>query len=135
MQKKNSIGEESDMSCVTVKEDNGLVEVILNRPEKHNSLSMEMFEELVSVGDRLMRDNTVKVVVLHGEGPSFCAGLDLSLMKEVADPSGGVVEKLLEVDEDGLSLAQRSAYIWKLIPRQLSVQFMAWLLVEVVKLH
>ena len=78
------------MSCVTVKEDNGLVEVILNRPEKHNSLSMEMFEELVSVGDRLMRDNTVKVVVLHGEGPSFCAGLDLSLMKEVADPSGAV---------------------------------------------
>ena len=62
------------MSCVTVKEDNGLVEVILNRPEKHNSLSMEMFEELVSVGDRLMRDDTVKVV-LHGEGPSFCAGL------------------------------------------------------------
>ena len=104
------------MSCVTVKEDNGVVEVILNRPEKHNSLSMEMFEELVSVGDTLMRDNTVKVVVLHGEGPSFCAGLDLSLMKEVADPSGGVVEKLLEVDEDGLSLAQRSAYIWKLIP-------------------
>ena len=36
-------------------------------------------------------------------------------MKEVADPSGGVVEELLEVDEDGLSLAQRSAYM-ELIP-------------------
>ena len=104
------------MSCVIVKEDNGVVEVILNRPEKHNSLSMEMFEDLVSVGAMLMCDSTVRVVVLHGEGPSFCAGLDLSLMKDVSDPSGGVVEKLLKVDEDGLSLAQRSAYIWKLIP-------------------
>ncbi len=104
------------MSCVIVKEENGVVEVILNRPEKHNSLSMEMFEELVSVGDTLMRDNTVRVVVLHGEGPSFCAGLDLSLMKDVSEASHEVVEKLLKVDEDGLSLAQRSAYIWKLIP-------------------
>ena len=104
------------MTCVLLKEEKGIAEVILNRPEKHNSLSMDMFEGLVRVGDELLQNSSVRVVILRGEGPSFCAGLDLSLMKNVSDSNRSIVTKLLEEDEDGLSLVQRSAYIWKLLP-------------------
>ena len=102
--------------CVSVKESDGVIEVVLNRPEKHNSLTMGMFEDLVKVGDGLLKSTSARVVVLRGEGQSFCAGLDLSLMKDVSNPDRGAVEKLLGADSDGLSLVQRSAYIWKLIP-------------------
>ena len=102
--------------CVQLDDRDGVIEVILNRPEKHNSLNMEMFEALVELGDSLLTNVAARAVILRGEGSSFCAGLDLNLMRDIANPDQGVVDKLLSVDDDGLSLAQRSAYIWKLVP-------------------
>lgn len=102
--------------CVLLEDRDGVIEVILNRPEKHNSLNMEMFEALVELGNSLLTNVSVRAVILRGEGPSFCAGLDLNLMRDVANPNQGTIDKFLSVDDDGLSLVQRSAYIWKLVP-------------------
>ena len=103
---------------VKLVERDGIAEVILNRPDKHNSLSLEMFDAIVEVGDTLLESSSIRAVILRGEGPSFCAGLDLSLMKKVVDKASGrrTIDKLLAVDDEGLSLVQRSAYIWKLLP-------------------
>ncbi len=52
--------------------------VTLTRPDKHNALDLPMFEGIVAAAERLMTEPGVRAVVLHGEGPSFCSGLDLA---------------------------------------------------------
>lgn len=52
--------------------------VTLNRPEKHNALDLPMFDAIIGAARRLSADPRVRVVVLHGAGPSFCSGLDVT---------------------------------------------------------
>lgn len=56
----------------------------LNRPEKRNALSIELLEEMINAVRSVEIDRTRRVLIIRGEGPSFCAGLDL---KEASDPS------------------------------------------------
>lgn len=60
----------------------GVATLWLARPKKHNALSPQMQEELTQAAAQLGADETVRVVVLAGEGASFCAGGDLSWMKD-----------------------------------------------------
>ena len=52
--------------------------VTLTRPEKHNALDIAMFEAITAAAERVAREPGVRAVVLHGEGPSFCSGLDVA---------------------------------------------------------
>ncbi len=62
-------------------DDRGVAWLRLNRPEVHNAIDAAMIAELTLMAGRLGRDPAVRVVVLTGEGPSFCAGGDLGWMK------------------------------------------------------
>ena len=66
----------------------GVATLTLNRPEKHNALSAVMLAELTQAAASLGADPLVRVVVLTGAGKSFCAGGDLTWMREQmqADP-------------------------------------------------
>ena len=55
----------------------GIAEVQLNRAKKHNALDHKMFESLIETGERLSKDNSIRAIILHGSGKSFCAGIDL----------------------------------------------------------
>ncbi len=72
----------------------GVATLTLSRPEKHNSLSAQMIDELTSAATQLAEDSAVRVVVLTGAGESFCAGGDLSWMREqmAADRTTRMVE-------------------------------------------
>lgn len=59
----------------------GVVTVALARPEKHNAMSAAMIAELHDAAERLGADPSVRVVVLTGQGRSFCAGGDLAWMR------------------------------------------------------
>ena len=59
----------------------GVARLTLNRPEKHNVLSGAMCDELAEAAARIDADPRVRVVVLTGAGPSFCAGGDLDWMR------------------------------------------------------
>jgi len=59
----------------------GIARLTLSRPEKHNTLSGRMIDELTEAAARLGADPEVRVVVLAAEGESFCAGGDLEWMK------------------------------------------------------
>lgn len=56
----------------------------LNRPEKRNALTMEMRSRLSTYLDEFEKDPKVRVVILQGAPPSFCAGVDLSELSTVA---------------------------------------------------
>jgi enoyl-CoA hydratase/carnithine racemase len=71
----------SDMTAdtagrVTVTLGGGVADVRLNRPQQRNALDPAMFSALVAVGERLKSRPGLRAVVLSGEGPDFCAGLD-----------------------------------------------------------
>ena len=59
----------------------------LDRPEQHNSLAAELVAALTRALHELATDASVRVVVLGGRGPSFCAGADIGLMKASAHAS------------------------------------------------
>ena len=60
----------------------GVATLTLNRPDKHNALDGAMISELRQAAERLSTDASMRVVVLAGAGPSFCAGGDLGWMRE-----------------------------------------------------
>ena len=67
---------------VTIKRDaDGLVRLILSRPEKHNAMSGETLDALTQAAQDLAKDEQARVVVLEAEGKSFCAGGDLAWMR------------------------------------------------------
>lgn len=66
---------------VQLRRDADVVTVTLSRPELHNAFSAAMIAELHSAWEQLAADPTVRVVVLTGAGPSFCAGADLGWMR------------------------------------------------------
>src|ERR671912_994344 len=61
-----------------------LTTVTLNRPDSHNALNAALIEELTRCCEELAEDQETRVVVLAGEGRSFCAGADIGYMRETA---------------------------------------------------
>jgi enoyl-CoA hydratase len=55
----------------------GVVLMTLNRPDRLNAITFEMFDEMHAFCDALTRDQDVRVLVITGEGRGFCSGLDL----------------------------------------------------------
>jgi methylglutaconyl-CoA hydratase len=55
----------------------GVSAVALNRPDRRNALSIELLEGLIAAVESLARDEANRVIILHGNGPVFSAGLDL----------------------------------------------------------
>ena len=58
--------------------------VTLARPEAHNALNADLIGELTRCFEEISDDESVRVVVLAGEGRSFCAGADIGYMRETA---------------------------------------------------
>ena len=58
--------------------------VNLDRPEVRNALNATLIRELTEVFDWLNSRDDIRVIVLKGNGPAFCAGADLAYMKEMA---------------------------------------------------
>jgi enoyl-CoA hydratase/carnithine racemase len=58
-------------------DDDGVVTMTLNRPQARNSLSLGLLQDLNDQFEALKSDPSVRVVILAGAGPAFCAGHDL----------------------------------------------------------
>ena len=67
--------------------DKGVVHLFLNRPEIHNAFDEVLIEELTHFFEHAKGDRTVEMVVLGGNGRSFCAGADLNWMKKMVNYS------------------------------------------------
>lgn len=66
-------------NLVEVKDDGkGIATVTLNRPDKRNALNIPLLEELIANVEKLGGNSAIRVIILAGAGPVFCAGLDLA---------------------------------------------------------
>src|SRR5579871_825519 len=95
------------MNNLVLRQDrNGASTLVLNRPEKLNALTKEVFEDLDEHLDEIARQSkTVGVVILRGAGGNFSAGYDmaevLALIKGHAKPHyhSEVIEKLANLPQ------------------------------------
>lgn len=93
--------------------EDGIATVTLNRPDKHNGLDEPMMAGLIEAGKSLSRNRDVRAVVLTGNGPSFCSGLDFSY---VSKHPGMIPKYFLKwpwKEDNGF---QRAANIWRKLP-------------------
>ncbi len=58
--------------------DQGVLTLMLNRPEQMNSFTVEMANELVDFFTKASEDDEIGAIVVTGSGRAFCAGMDLS---------------------------------------------------------
>jgi enoyl-CoA hydratase/carnithine racemase len=103
-----------DPDRIRISTDRGVATVSMVRGDKHNALDGPMFLSLDEASKQLADDPTVRAVVLHGEGPSFCSGLDVM---SLASGQGGInMDDLVTRDDGVANLAQRVAYAWTTLP-------------------
>lgn len=113
------------------REDNGLAHVRLNRPDKLNSLSPEMFDAIAEAGRSLKDDPTVRAVVLSGEGRAFCSGLDFGNFQRMGETGKSQVNTASSASSNSSSngsgsltaradgpanRAQMPAHVWSEVP-------------------
>ncbi|MFA3919478.1 enoyl-CoA hydratase-related protein [Ruegeria hyattellae] len=90
------------MSYSTLKYDTAekIAIITLSRPEKLNAFTIEMGQEIVQALDEADQDDAVRAVIFTGEGPAYCAGMDLGVggnvfgLDESVDPLGPEAAKI-----------------------------------------
>jgi enoyl-CoA hydratase len=65
------------MDYVSVRNEERVAVVTLDRPDRLNALGSELVGELIDTFRRLHRDREIGAVVVDGAGPGFCSGADL----------------------------------------------------------
>ena len=90
-----------------------IAHVRLNRPEKHNGMDFTMLKSVVKTGQSLAKDRDLRAVVLSGNGPSFCAGLDVKAM--FADPKR-MAHGLAALHSPVTNIFQQWGMVWRALP-------------------
>ncbi len=73
------------MSLVTTSKSDGICTVKINRPDKLNAMNMDVAKELIQTFETLGKDDSVKVIILTGEGDkAFSAGADIEYMSKIS---------------------------------------------------
>jgi enoyl-CoA hydratase/carnithine racemase len=91
----------------------GVAHVRLTRPDKLNALTLQTLDELVATARELRRDRRLRAVVLSGEGPSFCAGLDFA--SAMGSPAG-VAKAFVPRPWRGTNTFQEACWAWRRLP-------------------
>jgi enoyl-CoA hydratase/carnithine racemase len=84
--------------------------VSLNRPDKHNGLDEDMLNSLIRTAQIIDKDRSIRCVILQGNGPSFCAGLDFGY---VAKHPVMVPKFFCKLPWSRANRFQRAAHIWR----------------------
>ncbi len=100
-------------SRVIIDIENDVAIVTLNRGNKYNALDMAMFLAIEDAAKQLIKNKSIRAVIVRGEGKAFCAGLDVkSILKNPFNP-----KKLLKREEGELAnIAQSVGYLWRSVP-------------------
>lgn len=101
------------MSVVELEIRDAVAEVRLNRPDKLNGLTLDMLDELITIGRRLRRDRRIRAVLLSGNGRSFSSGLDFgSVLRQPVR----IGRYLIPVPWRGTNTFQEACWVWRRLP-------------------
>lgn len=89
-----AVAKESSESLILRSDQQGISQLILNRPRAYNALSIACMEAITNEINTISSDSSVKVIILSGSGKGFCAGHDLKEMR--ANPEREFYEKTFE---------------------------------------
>jgi len=64
--------------------DGGVATLTLDRPEARNALNRAMCDDIVAAAAAARDDDAVRLVLIRGNGPVFCAGADLKERKDMS---------------------------------------------------
>ncbi len=82
---KHAAGEAGEQPVLLRAQADGIATLTLNRPKQYNALSEALLDALLAALEEIARDESLRVVVLAGAGPAFCAGHDLKEMRSRPD--------------------------------------------------
>ncbi len=74
----------SNYSTIKVETGKGIASIVLNRPDIRNAFNEVMIAELTEAFKTASSRDDIRVIILKGEGKSFCAGADLNWMRDVS---------------------------------------------------
>ena len=77
--------------------DDGLLTIVMNRPDRRNALNAELCGLLVEALERAARSSEVRAVLLKGAGGTFCVGGDVKAMAQADAPDLGVDERIRQL--------------------------------------
>jgi enoyl-CoA hydratase/carnithine racemase len=107
------------MARITLdRRDDGVAHVILDHAERHNAIDWQMLVELDRTCRALQRDRTLRVVIVRGNGPSFCSGLNFPSMSKTP---ARILQAFVTSPVSKTNLFQRTCWGW----RDLSVPVIA----------
>jgi enoyl-CoA hydratase/carnithine racemase len=101
---------------VTLEIKDTVASVRLNRPDKYNALSLDMFRAIIEAGEAVKADPSIRSVVLSGEGRGFCAGLDFESFMKMGSADQAAMDLLSRTDDNPANYAQQTGYVWKQVP-------------------
>jgi len=87
----------SGSETVRFEVNDGLATITLARPDKRNAMSPEVFTDLGDAAERAAEDPDVRGVLIAGDGPSFCAGIDLNSLGALAGLQGSGFRSFVRV--------------------------------------
>lgn len=96
------------MAQILVRRDGAIAQVVISHPERRNAMTFEMLQQLARTFADLGDDDSVRVVLLMGEGGTFTAGADISQFEAIrADADGD--KRFMAVLDAALAAPSRCA--------------------------
>lgn len=74
-----------EFKTIIMEKNEGIGRITLNRPKAMNAMTSEMLHELEAAQKEIINDETIRVVVITGNGPAFCSGADFGLISYLLD--------------------------------------------------
>jgi enoyl-CoA hydratase/carnithine racemase len=99
--------------------DGEVATVTLGRPERRNAMTPAMWHGLADIGASLPPQ--VRIVVVRGDGPSFCAGIDLNLLTGTGGGADEPIASPNDHDFDQKVAGYQAGYLWLRDPRIVSI--------------
>ena len=95
------------------RQNDGVAQVRLMRPDKMNALDPAMFDGIIAAGEHLCEAKGVRAVVLSGEGRSFCAGIDITTFGDAGKNEG---QPITARTHRNANKFQEVAMVWRRVP-------------------
>ena len=111
-----STGQPTDRLLLDVRDDGGgrIAYVTLNRAAKYNGLDLAMLQALASLPKRIAADPSIRAVILTGDGPAFCAGLDFAAVARTDRLT--MARSFLKLPGRTTNLFQQACWAWRQLP-------------------